>query len=281
MKKRFPALILAAALAVNVLLSACSGESKTPPADEPESAGIASSVAGETEPATSAAELSAADSGEEETQAHEPQSVRIDADGGLRMRGGPGTDYDIIKIIPNNAYAGTAESEETHPDWIYVSYDGESGWVSKEFVVYEEKPKSAAAPNWAQIYLDYLNGFNLIRHSEYCEFDWCTDDWWNFEERGNESHVGIFRIEFKRLPDYDYPVMVSFIGPPHAGGVERVNLVENGKVINVYRDDEKRGNLLYKETEFGASPKGESVVIFDYRDNENFLDVLEWLKSQI
>lgn len=281
MKKRIPALILAAALTVNVLLSACSGGSKTPPADEPKSGGTISSAPDEADSVASVAEVSDADSSEEDKQTKKPQSVRIDADGGLRMRGGPGTDYNIIKTIPNNAYAETAESEESHPDWIYVSYDGENGWVSKEFIVYEEKLQSSEVPDWAQIYLDYLSSFDLIRHSEYCEYEWCTDDWWDFEERGNESHVGIFRIEFRRFPDYDYPIMVSFIGPPHAGGVERVNLIENGKIIDVYRDDEKRGELFYEETDFGASPKGEMVVTFDYRDNDNFLDVLEWLKAQM
>ena len=59
----------------------------------------------------------------------------VNADGGLNMRYGPGKEYGKIALIPN----GTPLVELGYKDsWIYVEYDGKYGWVSTEFVAFEE-----------------------------------------------------------------------------------------------------------------------------------------------
>lgn len=52
-------------------------------------------------------------------------------DGNLRMRQGPGTNYEHIQMIPD----GTAISMYAKQDgWCYVKYLGRYGWVSGEFI---------------------------------------------------------------------------------------------------------------------------------------------------
>ena len=65
------------------------------------------------------------------------------ARGGLRLRKGPGTNYDIILTIPNGTYLdcyGFLSGDDT---WIYVGYYQEksdiyfSGWVHSDYVKFE------------------------------------------------------------------------------------------------------------------------------------------------
>nr|MBA2520670.1 L,D-transpeptidase family protein [Chloroflexia bacterium] len=60
----------------------------------------------------------------------------VDADDGLRLRGGPAADAAVVMVLPNNAEfiavietAGTAAS-----DWIPGYADGFAGWVSATFL---------------------------------------------------------------------------------------------------------------------------------------------------
>ena len=68
----------------------------------------------------------------------EVKNVVVDADGGLRMRAGPGTEYEVIRVIPD----GTPLSGDGVPDdtpefrWLFVTYDGNSGWVSADHLRY-------------------------------------------------------------------------------------------------------------------------------------------------
>ena len=61
-------------------------------------------------------------------------AARVNAAGGLRMREGPGTDYDIIITIPNYEHITILEEED---GWALVEHSGASGWVSTEFLLRE------------------------------------------------------------------------------------------------------------------------------------------------
>ena len=57
-------------------------------------------------------------------------TVTVSADGGLRMRQGPGADYEYIQMIPN----GTAIRCYGEQDgWRYVKYLGRFGWASADY----------------------------------------------------------------------------------------------------------------------------------------------------
>lgn len=55
----------------------------------------------------------------------------IHADGGLRLRSGPGTSYDKILTIQNGTMIPCQEQKD---GWIKTTYNGKTGWVSQEFV---------------------------------------------------------------------------------------------------------------------------------------------------
>jgi uncharacterized protein YraI len=58
----------------------------------------------------------------------------VRANGGLNLRAGPGSNYDVILVIPDNSTVtiSTAVNDE---EWYYVAFDGADGWVSKEYVL--------------------------------------------------------------------------------------------------------------------------------------------------
>lgn len=56
---------------------------------------------------------------------------RISADGGLRLRNGPGESYEKLLTIPNGT---TIACQEQKDGWIKTSYDNKTGYVSQEYV---------------------------------------------------------------------------------------------------------------------------------------------------
>ena len=73
----------------------------------------------------------------------QPAAARVNAAGGLRMREGPGTDFDIVVTIPNYERIVIFEEEG---GWARVEYAGASGWVSTEFIVREGDPRFEEEP---------------------------------------------------------------------------------------------------------------------------------------
>ena len=61
------------------------------------------------------------------------ETALVQAEGGLRLRSGPGTDSEIIVVLPDNAeFIAVAGTEGP---WIPGYVDGYSGWVAAEFLV--------------------------------------------------------------------------------------------------------------------------------------------------
>ena len=56
---------------------------------------------------------------------------KVNSEGGLNLRCGPGADYDILMVVPD----GTEVIEEGWDGgWIYIKYDGQYGWVNSEYI---------------------------------------------------------------------------------------------------------------------------------------------------
>lgn len=62
-----------------------------------------------------------------------PSVCRIVADGGLRVRSGPGTGYDRLALIPDGSTIWVTEISEDGL-WGRVYYDGHDGWSSLEYM---------------------------------------------------------------------------------------------------------------------------------------------------
>ena len=65
----------------------------------------------------------------------------VNASGGLRLRRGPGTKYDIISVIPNGSVVFVCGSLKNNNSWYYVSYNDEKkgiryggGWVAAQYL---------------------------------------------------------------------------------------------------------------------------------------------------
>lgn len=55
----------------------------------------------------------------------------VNSDGGLNLRCGPGSDYDILMVVPDGA---EVVEEGWDNGWIYIRHDGQYGWVNSEYV---------------------------------------------------------------------------------------------------------------------------------------------------
>ena len=57
---------------------------------------------------------------------------KVNAEGGLNLRCGPGQAYDIILVVPDKA---EVVEEGRDGDWIFVKHDGEYGWIKLEYII--------------------------------------------------------------------------------------------------------------------------------------------------
>lgn len=55
----------------------------------------------------------------------------VAADEGLNMRYGPGENYGVIQVLPNGA---TVIERGWDGDWMYIEYNGSSGWVYAQYI---------------------------------------------------------------------------------------------------------------------------------------------------
>jgi len=141
----------------------------------------------------------------------EEMLVRISASTGLRMREGPGTEYDIIKVIAVNEFVEKLEHNNSTADWIYINYDGDNGWVNTEFIEYvsaadiakEAEANAITIANWAKIYYDFFsNEFNIGDYmSMYGEMEYYAHT-----VKGEKRLLK--QAYFHQINGFDYPVMV-------------------------------------------------------------------------
>src|SRR4051794_29736848 len=59
------------------------------------------------------------------------QTARVTAADGLNLRSGPGTDYDIVLLMPFDA---EVEVLSASGGWYQVSYTGKTGWCSGTYL---------------------------------------------------------------------------------------------------------------------------------------------------
>ncbi|MBA2278490.1 MAG: L,D-transpeptidase family protein [Chloroflexia bacterium] len=70
----------------------------------------------------------------------------VSASEGLRLRTGPGTDAEIIVVLPDNAEFVAPPGE--HGEWVPGYVDGFAGWVAAEYLVAPAALPQIAAQNW-------------------------------------------------------------------------------------------------------------------------------------
>ena len=56
---------------------------------------------------------------------------KVNSEDGLNLRCGPGTDYNILMVVPHKT---EVVEEGWDNGWIYVNYDGQYGWLNSEYV---------------------------------------------------------------------------------------------------------------------------------------------------
>lgn len=54
----------------------------------------------------------------------------------LILRRGPGTEYDRLDSIPLGTVIYELGTSDSHPDWIVTEYNGQVGWVSRQYLAY-------------------------------------------------------------------------------------------------------------------------------------------------
>jgi len=66
-----------------------------------------------------------------ESVAQAPTDCQLTAVDHLNLRAGPGLDYDILAEVP---YEASLRATAKSGDWFKVEYEGQAGWVSREYV---------------------------------------------------------------------------------------------------------------------------------------------------
>jgi hypothetical protein len=74
------------------------------------------------------------------------ETTLVQANGGLRLRGGPSLDAEVRVILPDNASFIAVSGSEG--DWVPGYVDGYSGWVSADFLVAPTAVTSVDVASW-------------------------------------------------------------------------------------------------------------------------------------
>lgn len=87
------------------------------------------------------------------------ETALVQAEGGLRLRSGPGVDAEIVVVLPDNAsFIAVAGSEG---EWVPGYVDGYSGWVAAEFLVDPGSVTTESAIGSSEWRLDVWHGIAL------------------------------------------------------------------------------------------------------------------------
>ena len=81
------------------------------------------------------------------TTAEYPKAMYVNAEEGLILRSGPGTDKDMIYLM---AYGDEIQVEKTENGWAYTTVKGNSGWCSMDYLSDDKsviKPKETKTTN--------------------------------------------------------------------------------------------------------------------------------------
>ena len=61
-------------------------------------------------------------------------TAKITAEKGLHMRTGPGVDFEAVTVIGNGEEVTVIEAHPDKPDWIYVQFGKDKGYVSRNYL---------------------------------------------------------------------------------------------------------------------------------------------------
>ncbi len=133
-KRRIIALFLALCVAacVTVLLTACGSRDKPAGTDEPAAAADESDPLQDSEAAQKDEQAQDPAEGEEqEAEGESPKTMYVNAEDGLLLRKGPGTENDVIYPL---SYGQEIQVQKTENGWANTTVDGQTGWCSMEYL---------------------------------------------------------------------------------------------------------------------------------------------------
>lgn len=85
-------------------------------------------------------------------------SEAMAATANLNMRTGPGTGYQIIKVIPKGAQVAVSGSQN---GWFKVTYQGSTGWASGAYLVSLQPQAPSPAPSVSATYIKTTANLNM------------------------------------------------------------------------------------------------------------------------
>lgn len=69
---------------------------------------------------------------------------KVSADGGLRLRSGPGESYERLLTVPNGTTLAFTEQKD---GWLKTTYDGKTGYVSQDYIAISAKVNAGPGLN--------------------------------------------------------------------------------------------------------------------------------------
>ncbi|MCL2056446.1 MAG: hypothetical protein FWH02_04395 [Oscillospiraceae bacterium] len=152
-------------------------------------------------------------------------------------------------------------------------------------------PAPSEMPEWARLYRDYLSQYDLITYTNFHEGPGSV----GIGYRDGEMIWISVGVQFRDMPGYDYPIMVSGkFGENYANFLDCWYFVEDGALVMEYAfawEEIPEGyEHLYEMKDFDGynwpAPKGEQIAEFAFRgddskyDTADLVEAIQWLEGQ-
>lgn len=127
---------------------------------------------------------------------------------GLNMRTGPGTGYDVVITIPDNAEVTVIEKGG---EWSKISYGGKTGYVSSGYLIFkeEDKPRTGTVNSSAGLNVRTGPGTEypsiyVLENKSVVEIKEQTGQWYKISYNGITGYVSAGYIVIDEDIDYVY-----------------------------------------------------------------------------
>ena len=182
---------------------------------------------------------------------------------GLRVRSGPGTTHSVITVLSKNNQVTVLETKD---NWVKIRFNSHEGWVSKDFISYEQQstaPTNTSSTNTTftvEITTNSLNVRSIPNTSSTIV---------GKLQKGNKVKVvnskdNWYEISYESLRGWihkDYTNMISNEATPSNTPIIKVGAVVTASTLNVRDNGSLNGKVI------GSLAKGSRVTVLGEVNN--------------
>lgn len=188
----------------------------------------------------------------------------------LRIRSGPDTTYEILGVFPNGQ---KAKASEKNGDWVKISYENVTGWVSAQFVA--EAPSEEAQPqneNQQNVQSDSTGTVGVstlnVRKSPEANSDIVATLNRNTVVSISDEKYGWYEINFNGMSGWVASHYI--VKDPSGGQAAKINSSENADKSITDKASGEYAIIVYEGTNIRSDPSTSSTIIQRAGKGESF-----------